>query len=266
MATGPTKKAVRSKKCTVKVREGDKHVPCAVEYKGDRCPNKENHLLKMPTGHCSNGWCEGTKVTDWRGNPVPTCKMYITCPCKCHDQLAKLFKMTGAERILVESSGYAPPHRDYWMPSDDPLPSLSSPNGSDGPVLIESPAPDVVPPTIERPFAPTPSGRAARGELELWVKKECDAWLVDQPGNPCTPVYLAEEIARTQGILPPSVGAISAVFERWVKLGFAVVEKKPTRFIKYTEEGVRLGLEQMKLQAKRQKRLRLNDDKRNLRR
>lgn len=247
------KAALKLKKCKAKVRKAGKQVTCDTEYLGDTCPQKAKgyHLLPMKTGFCSNGWCEGTKAKDWRGNPVPTCDYIYTCPCKCHDELDKLFSMTGSERIVVDSSGYVSPPRTYWIPSDDPLPVLSSNGDTPAPVVVESPAPDRVPATVARTFTPTPTGRAARGELELWVKQHCDMWLIDEPGEPCTPAYLSAEIARDQGISPPSVGAISAVFDRWVKLGFAVVEKKPTRFVRYTDEGVKLGLEQMKARAKR---------------
>jgi hypothetical protein len=118
--------------------------------------------------------------------------------------------------------------------------------------MVESPAPDIVPPTVARSYAPTATGRAARGELEGWVKEVCDIWLIEGYQMLCTPAWISEEIASAQGIKAPSVGAISAVFERWVKLGFAVVQKKPTRFIAYTEEGKRVGLEGLKIRAKQQ--------------
>lgn len=256
---------LKTKKCTAKIRQAGKHISCGTTYSGERCPNKENHLLKMKTGFCSNGWCEGTKAKDWRGNPVPTCRMVCNCPCKCHDELDKLFAMTQSERVVVESSGYAPPRRTYWMPSDDPLPALSNNHATTPPVILESPDSSRVPATIRPSFNVTPTGRAARGELELWVKEECDAWLIDEPGVVCTPAYLATEIGRSKGITPPSVGAISAVFERWVSLGFAVVEKKPTRFVKYTDQGIKLGLDRMKAEAKRSKKRQRSDMMRGIR-
>jgi hypothetical protein len=261
--------ALQLKTCKRKVRRAGKHEECGKQFLGTGRHCGGVHLLPMKTGFCSNGWCEGKKATDWRGRPVPTCSFIETCPCGCHDTLDKLFAMTESERIVVESSGYSPPHRTFWMPSDDPIPVVdesSSPNGTGGPVVLESPAPDRVPASIVRDFTPTPSGRAAKGELEWWVKHQCDIWLIDEPGEPCTPSYLAAEIARDQGITPPSVGAINAVFERWIKLGFAVIEKKPTRFVRYTEDGVKYGLEKMKSDAKRRARLQLKDDRRNLRR
>ena len=267
MVKSTTRQSLKLKICKAKVRyEGKKIQPCGTEYLGDTCPKKPNHLLKMKTGFCSNGWCEGTKATDWRGNPVPTCEFIYTCPCECHDMMGRMFEITESERIVVQSSAYQPPERTYWMPSDDPLPPSSRDNPTDAPVVVESPVPDRVPATIRHTYTPTPTGRAARGELELWVKEECDVWLVDEPGVPCTPAYLADQIGRSQGINPPSVGAIDAVFKRWEKLGFAVIDRKPTRFTRYTEDGVRLGLDQMKTQAKKRARLQLADDRRNLRR
>jgi hypothetical protein len=177
-----------------------------------------------------------------------------------------MFELTDSERILVESSGYSTPERTFWMPSDEPVPVLSNSDATDGPKLIKSPAPGRVPATIQHDFGPTPTGRAARGELEAWVKEQCDIWLVDEPVDLCTPSFIAAEIGRTKGVSPPSVGAISAVFDRWVKLGFAVVGKKPTRFVGYTPEGIEHGLEKMKTDAKRSRRLSYADDRRNLRR
>lgn len=266
--------ALRLRNCSSKVRvfDGEKvvHAKCDGQWVGDKqCPKKDQHLLPMKSGWCAQGWCEGTKATDWRGRPAPTCKMIGQCPCICHDMLTKMFAMTGAERLVIESSGYAPPHRTYWLPEDDPLPALDrSSNGlvGTGPAIIESPAPDIVPATVTRDFRPTESGRTPKGQLELWVKEQCDIWLIDKPGFPCTPQWLSDHIAEDQGITPPSVGAISAVFDRWTNLGFAVIERKPTRFIKYTDEGIRLGLERMKQDAKRKTRLQVADDRRNLRR
>jgi hypothetical protein len=249
----------------VSVKEGRRH--CGKQYLGDRCPDKDGlHLLPFPTGFCNNGWCEGSKKTDWRGKPVPTCEFIYTCPCKCHADLDKLFALTNKERIVVDASGYTTPERTFWLPSDDPVTPLSSPNGTTAPVIIESPIPDRVPAHVARTFDPTPSGRTARGELEMWVKHHCDVWLIDEPGEMCTPVYLAKEIGHDHGIMPPSVGAIGAVFNRWVDLGFAVCEKKPVRFVRYTEQGIKLGLERMKADAKKNKKLQRNDDRRNLRR
>lgn len=258
-----------TKKCNAFIKAGTKKVPCGqmITYSSSTpalCKNRDLHILKMKTGFCNSGWCEGIKPKSSSGQPAPSCKFYLTCPCKCHDMVDMMFEMSGMERILVDKSEYAP-HRTFWMPSDEPYAPLSSSAEVVTPVMVESPAPSIVPPTLRRPFAPTVTGRAARGELESWVKDACDVWLIDEEKFPCTPNWIAEEISRVQGIKAPSVGAISAVFERWTKLGFAVTGKKPTRFLHYTEDGVRLGLDKMKEQAKRQKRAHQSNLRRGIR-
>ena len=92
------------------------------------------------------------------------------------------------------------------------------------------------------------------GRRLAFVRDE-EIWIVEADGSLCTPSMLAAEIGRVQGINPPSVGAISAVFERWVAIGFANISKKPTRFESYTPQGVQIGLDGCKEKAKRGKKL-----------
>jgi hypothetical protein len=176
------------------------------------------------------------------------------CSCTCHVMLDKMFEMLGMERVIQDNPEYHAPVRDYWMPSPEERVAsfIAASNGEAR--YVESPAPEVVPATVERIFAPTASGRSARGELELLVKKICDVWAVDREPLNCTPAYISEAVAKAQGWgKPPSQGAVNAVLERWVKLGFATIEKKPTRFTGYTAEGIRMGLDAMKLRAKDQR-------------
>lgn len=198
------------------------------------------------TGLCAIGACEGKNPKNFRGEPLPTCQAWDTCSCGCHEEFDKLFELSDMDRTAVNNSSYAPPERTFWMPSieDRVVMRESSTNGpATAPTRIESPVPDTVPATLVRAYAPTPSGRSARGELESWVKETCDVWLVEKVATPCTPTWISVEIGRSQGIKDPSVGAIAAVFDRWTRIGFALVEKKPTRFVKYTEEGIRLTLQ-----------------------
>lgn len=231
--------------------------PCGRKFKNGLCGNELHHVSKYKTGFCAKGWCEGKKPKTFRGEPAPTCKMWSTCPCECHSQLDKMYAMSGKAREVVNSSEWHPDRSEFWMPSPEERMQIlasSRPGVPDAPILVESPLPDAVPATLRRSFTPTATGRAARGELESWVKDHCDIWLVEDEDFPCTPVYLAEQIGKAQGIKPPSVGAISAVFERWVKIDFGIVAKKPTRFLGYTEQGIKLGLEGCKDKAKREKR------------
>lgn len=244
-------------------RENEKS-PCATKFQ-DRCPNREYHILSMRTGFCSSGWCEGTKAKDWRGHPVRTCEFFWTCPCECHEMLWRMAAMTGMERILHENPEYTTPKSEYWMPDDNPEDWHSYRKEDEPlPIFVDSPAPEAVPATLVKEYKPTVTGRAARGELEAWVKEQCDIWMIEGYHTRCTPAWISDQIAHDQGIKEPSVGAIGAVFERWTKLGFAVIEKKPTRFVRYTDEGIRLGLEKMKEQSKRRTRLAAAEKRRNL--
>jgi hypothetical protein len=231
---------------------------CQQKLINGQCPNKDRHIWKYKTGQCSRGWCEGSNPKDWKGSPASTCKLWANCPCSCHLTYDQLFAAGGLAREVVNNSEYRVDKTIFSMPTPEEraaMHALSDTKRPDAPVLVESPLPDAVPATIRRTFTPTATGRAARGELESWVKDQCDIWLIEKDGSLCTPQLLADEIGRAQGIKPPSVGAISAVFDRWVKLDFAVIEKKPTRFIQYTEQGVKLGLDGCKEKAKRAKRL-----------
>lgn len=232
-----------------------------------KCTNSENHILKFKTGFCLMGLCEGTKPHSSSGKPMTTCKFAFTCPCKCHADIWLMAKMTETERQVIDNPEKVHEPRAYWMPSDDPdwqTDILSIPTATDAPAIIESPAPDLVPASAAVSYAPTATGRAARGELESWVKRFCDVWLIEGYDFACSPAWLADEIAKDRAIDPPSVGAISAVFERWTSLEFAVIEKKPTRFMKYTDEGIRLGLARMKEDAKRKSKREQAEKHRNL--
>jgi len=218
------------------------------------CRNNANHLMKYKTGFCENGNCEGSAKKTHDGRPMVTCKWWLVCPCDCHTMFDMMYKQSGMPRVLVDNSGYEPPP-GLWIPSADDrarIDALSSSGVTDAAVVIESPVVEAVPVTIRREFGPTPTGIAARGELESWVKDECDAWLIDGEDDYCTPPYLSEAIAKSVGLgKAPSVGAISSVFDRWVTLGFAVIERKPTRFVSYTPEALTLGLEGLKARRKR---------------
>lgn len=241
---GLTKVAIEQ--CSGFITMGQNYLPCQ---------ERDKHVMRYPTGWCQNGWHEGIKAKNAVGNPVPTCKMYLTCACKCHRDLDLMFNMAEKMRELVNKSEYHTPARTWWMPSDEPLAPLSTVAVAGAPVMVESAAPGYVPPTMAREYGPTATGRAARGELESWVKTKCDEWMIEKYQFPCTPAWLSEEIAEWQEVKAPSVGAINAVFNRWKDLDFAHIRTKPVRFTGYTEAGVQYGLEGLKVRRKQQKRL-----------
>lgn len=253
--------AIRTCSASVKNDDGTLGI-CGYVFTNDQylCPRRlDTHLSKFKTGLCDAGFCEGSrKINSRTEKPVKTCDKWKTCPCECHKMYDTMFREAGMPRQVVDNSGYSPDHARYWMPTPEErallnASSISAPTGT--PVRVESPAPGRVPPSIARPYSPTATGRAARGELEAWVRRVCDTWLLDEEQIICTPNYVSIEIQKLEGLgKPPSVGAISAVWERWVSLGFAKIEKKPTRFIGYTDAGIQYGLEALKEQAKQQHR------------
>jgi hypothetical protein len=96
--------------------------------------------------------------------------------------------------------------------------------------------------------------RAERTDLEGDVKAVTDDFTTGafkiEEGEALTPHAIAKEIGKRRGAeKPPSTGAVSAAFDRWKKIGFAVIEEKPKRFVDYTEEGRANGLSAMKEQA-----------------
>jgi hypothetical protein len=130
-------------------------------------------------------------------------------------------------------------------------PDAERPAAGQGDAATGAPAP-----VIQRTFAPTPTGIRAKGQLENEVLAVCNDFAKGvYDWSDCTPKLVSEEIARKKAIEPPSTGAINAVWDRWEKLGFALQGKKPSRFVAFCVDGSLLTLEDMKLKAKRQRRL-----------
>ena len=218
------------------------------------------------TGFCGIGLHEGTSPTGISGTPLKVCVFWIDCGCECHKELTEIFEITGVPRTPQQNPKWVTPKNTFVMPSTvpaeehsqsiRPYEGLESAGPTDLPEGIERPPTVPLPPAAERSFGPTATGRAARGELEMWVRSVTNAWVVETQMDPtwkvlCTPPYIAKEISREQGVLPPSTGAITSVLDRWTKMGYATTDKKPIRFTGYTEDGIKLGLEKMKANAKR---------------
>lgn len=251
------------KLCDKKVRKGSSRVACGTklstgEFGAFYCTNRENHISGIKTGFCHNGFCEGTKSHDAAGKPAKTCTFILTCPCMCHDLISKMFEMSEMERLPQENPEYKPPKQDPWLHMlfegiDSTIPSIVIPDNVPPELQGAVPVPSgPLPATVTRDYRPTASGRSARGELEFWVKRCCDYFVLGDIDThlKMTPQRISEIIADEEGIKPPSTGAIDAVFKRWEKLGFATIERKPTRFTGYTEDGVKYGLEGLKRKVK----------------
>lgn len=203
---------------------------------------------KLKTGYCSAGnhdGCKARTVTPWFG------KIWL-CPCTCHEPTTKEEKMIAS---AIEM-GINPADLGLEVPSNAPvvvrtqsplLPPLPPVIGNKENRKTE--VLPVIPPDDEVNFNST-AGRAAKGELEYRVKRVCDEFvsgaLVTEKGV-LTPVIIADRINPDN---PPSSGAIGAVFDRWQAMGFAETARKPVRFIRYTDDALRYGLQQMKKRSK----------------
>lgn len=206
----------------------------------DKATNKEwlKSRSKTRTGFCGNGQCEGDRPKNFKGQPLPTCKFWNTCPCQCHFELDEMYKLAGMERDLVDNPEYTPDRGSYIMP--DPLEVLAEKRASTARRTNGYDGVEVEPITLEgalvgKGFIPTPSGRRSRGQLEYQVLAACIEACRDWMGIiPMTPKTIGQYISQNEGIEPPSTGAIQSVWERWKKMEFAEYEKKPVRFVGFT--------------------------------
>ena len=268
--TAPDSEATTKVTTCTSVVKGDDftYQKCGNRVLRGLCGNREHHVTPFPSGFCGIGAHEGARLPDARGNLMKTCEFWQTCPCDCHHTYDKMFAMSGMARIVMDNSGYEVPKNEYWFPTPEERAAMRAAaveQVSIEAVVIESPDPENIPSSLVKSFAPTASGRAARGELESRVRGLCDEWLVEKYGDLCTPAWIKERLGRLEGDAGPSVGAVDAVFKRWETLGFAVISRKPTRFTQYTPDGIRLGLEALKIKAKDRARSNLSPNHRILR-
>lgn len=218
---------------------------------------------KYPSGFCNEHGIparsvshEGTRPTDYKGNPMKTCHLWQTCPCECHYKLDVMFEMGEMERHEVPNPLYVRVPTQFVMPEvKNPLTGAvaSSPGGVSGPDGDEEayaplPVADTTPLAQRR----TPLGYAGRGTLEaqVWdaVTKHLDMMNL---GIPITTLVISDWIATEYKVPTPSRGAIQAVWVRWQKLGYGKLESKPVRFGGFTGDGSWEELERMKGAVKR---------------
>lgn len=187
------------------------------------------------TGWCAVGACQGVVKKSRTGKEFPSCDGFGgTCKCLCHEL----------------ASAYGTRETPVATPSIAGGTILPAPTVEAG---TRTPSPAVVPPptpTTPPDFAPTLTGRRAKGELEWEVLVIVERAL--SVGVPATPSMISSAIAGT-----PSTGAVQAVLERWVRLGFVMpLTRRPVAVSAFTLEGERLGLQTMKDTAHREKRRR----------
>lgn len=212
------------------------------------------------TGFCGVGFHEGMKPKTRGGVALKVCVSWIQCACKCHTDITKMHELTSTERVPHPNPDYSPVKNPFWMPSMDERAMLHERHDHEVPVepVVRNPLE-----AQAKRFDATPTGKRARGQLEDEVLAVCGSFVRGElPYEDLTPKEVATEIDKFD---PPSVGAIGAVFDRWVSLGFARCEKRPVRFVSFTLDGMTIGLEGLKAKAKREAKLKQSAEARTLR-
>lgn len=195
---------------------------------------------KYRSGYCGNGQHEGMKPKNHLGEPLKVCIFFDDCNCKCHEEITEMFKLAGLPREPQQNPEYLHKDSNFWLPGDDDdtTAAILSNSGGTSPHLDnESAVVAQQEPVVTPSYAPTPTGRKARGELESQVWSVCNDFVAGVFEWPlCLPKLVSEEIGKRTQDEPPSTGAINAVWERWVKLDFCLTGKKPLRFVAFAVE------------------------------
>jgi hypothetical protein len=166
-----------------------------------------------------------------------------------------MFLLVGEPRKLMDNPEYHVDRASLYVPTyEDHQARLVESHPEAKLQIIKSDNPEI-PDTVRREYTETPTGRLARGSLEQNVKEACDAWIKEGGEEDCTTLWVADWISENLGVLNTSRGAIDACWKRWMEdLKFAIILRKPTRFVFYTPEGLKLGLEGIKAKHDRERR------------
>jgi hypothetical protein len=114
-------------------------------------------------------------------------------------------------------------------------------------------------------FGPTPTGRRARGQLEVDVLKVCQDFVDNvYEWELCTPKLVSETIGKMYAVEPPSTGAIDAVWNRWEALDFAKRDHKPSHFVGFTGDSTFVHLQTLKVSKKRAKKRMVAEQRRGI--
>ena len=222
----------------------------------DLLPDKAKQKAKEPegpghsrpgtyiTGFCGLGNHEGSKNLSPSGAVMRACNVggradagrlgIIICNCSCHDMTREMEQMTGRQipPIVINRT----------TPSLDRLLRESSiATGSAGTSGSVAPGrPSVVTASGAR-FVATPTGRAAKGQLEEQVRHAVSVQ-VSAAGEDMiamlglTPETLSKMIDKEN---PPSTGAVYSVLKRWEGHNLVELGEKPFRFVRFTDRGKR---------------------------
>jgi hypothetical protein len=181
-----------------------------------------------------------------------------------------MYEQAGIARILLSNPDYHPDKHTFVMPDYEELARERAERmAAEGRVVVSDADEESI--LSGKVFAKTESGIRAKGQLEYqtfiacaklcWPSSNCDIM-------PMTPKVIAEFISRHEGIEPPSSGAIYAAWQRWQKMGLAVLSDSPVRFSGFVgfedQPPTVRDLERAKDEYKRKTKLAENASSRNL--
>lgn len=224
---------------------------------------------KWISGFCGIGCHEGTQPVNHNGAPLKVCVAIGSgpnakdrCSCKCHKEIDKMYESAGLPRVPQQSPLWKPtpsPDLSWLYEEPEGVQPASVFSGSQGTPTNAEPARDhgiPVEPARHDPDERTPSGYRRKGQLEDSVNEVCTGYLkgkykADENGD-MTTKHIAYLIDPEE---PPSPGAIQSVLQRWEKLGYAEMRRKPVGFQMLTVEGMQKGLHAMKEADKAKRRI-----------
>jgi hypothetical protein len=197
------------------------------------------------TGFCGVGAHEGVELKSPSGAVLRSCTMggrydanlksgMIVCTCSCHDMSREMEQLTG-QTLPPVLTNRTPPRLGSLLG----LPGRST-GGLNEPGTDDMTTASVAVASGAR-FAVTPTGRAARGQLEEQVRyvieervKAAGHDLIALVGLTTGAIMLA--IDRDN---PPSSGAVYSVLKRWSGANLIDIAESPYRFLRYTDRGKR---------------------------
>jgi hypothetical protein len=206
-------------------------------------PGKKVVESTYVSGFCGIGSHEGAKNLSPSGQRLKSCPQggrfdggrlgVMVCTCQCHDVTRQMEGMTGIQVPALEINRTTPSLDRLLREAE------RSSGGAKGPGIGVIDGPSVTVASGVR-FAVTPTGRAARGQLEeqvryaICVQVKAGGEMIELLG--LSPSTLAVMIDREN---PPSTGAIYSVLKRWESNGMVDLAESPFRFIRFTERGKR---------------------------
>lgn len=203
------------------------------------------------SGFCGIGSHENTKALSPSGKALRTCPVggrfdiisygdrllgQTLCDCACHAMSRQMEQMSGVKFPAYNSIKASGPLSSLGLLSG----AGAGTDGAKAAGSVDSGRPTVVVASGAR-FAETPTGRAARGQLEEQVRyaictqvKAAGHEMIAMLG--LTTKLIADIIDKDN---PPSTGAIYAVLKRWDGAALIAMAESPVRFISFTDRGKR---------------------------